>query len=131
MAFTAFSTVSKLALAAAATCLVVSGCTVSSGVPGLPDVKLVVPDSPAKVACRQYAQAFNDGTTKEAITAGLNTAQSTAFAAGADDTEAREIADAIDAVLTSTVVGTRQSLETANSRVIALCGNAGVTITME
>jgi hypothetical protein len=106
-----------------------SGCTMSSGIPGVPDVKFDVPDTSAQSACKQFARAFVDGTTRESITAGLQRAQGQAAAGG--DLESSNIAQAIDDVLANTVVGTQDSLYAAVDVVIAACSSAGINIEVE
>jgi hypothetical protein len=110
--------------------LVVSGCSFSTGIPGAPDVKVELPDSAAQQACRQYARAFIDGTDRATITAGVTAAQATA-ASDSGDADAQRIASAIDQFLTTTVVGTRESLDAANAAVFSACGDVGVNISFE
>lgn len=106
--------------------LAMGGCLAT---PGLPDVQIQIPDSPAEQACKDYANAFINGSTRESITAALQAARSGALASG--DVEAGQVAGAIDEVLANTVMGTAESLYAAHDRVAALCREAGVTITIE
>ena len=109
--------------------LAVGGCTVSSGIPGVPDVQLEVSNTTAQTACKQYAQAF-DGTDREGILAAVDAARATA-AGDAGDSDAQRVAAAIDQLLASTVMGTAESFAAAGDAVIAACRTAGVTITVE
>ena len=105
------------ALAGVPLTVVLSGCV---GVP------FVVQETPAREACERYAQSFIDGETREEIVNGVEAAFSVARAAS--DQEAKRIADAIDRVLTQSVIGTSESLALANDAVIRACDDAGVTI---
>jgi hypothetical protein len=107
-----------------------AGCTMSTGVPGVPDIEIVPQSSAAQDACREYATAFNENTTRETVTAAVEAAQRTA-AADTADPGAQNIAAAIDQVLTNTVMGTQETLAQANEDVLALCKDAGVNIVME
>lgn len=106
-----------------------SGCTMSPGIPGLPDIKLDVPDSAAQSACEAYARAWSLGTSRESILTGLENAQ--AIASGSNEDDATQVARAIDGVLANSVIGTQDSLYAANDNVIAVCDTAGVSITVE
>lgn len=106
-----------------------AGCSVSTGIPGVPDINLEIPDSNAQEACKEYARAFVEGTSRETIAKGLTNAQS--IAASGDDADSVSLAAAIDEVLANTIVGTQDSLYAANDVVLNICGNAGVNITME
>lgn len=96
-----------------------TGCGVSSE----------VSDSGSKEACTQYAMAFNEGTDRETITQGIEEAR--AIAASTDDAEAERLAEAIDQVLTLSIVGTNETFIAANDEVLRLCREAGVTISVE
>lgn len=117
-------------LALAGLGMAVSGCSFSTGIPGAPDVKVELPDSAAQQACREYAQAFIEGTDRATITAGVSAAQATA-AADSGDPDAQRIASAIDQFLTSTVMGTQESFTAANAAVIASCRDVGINISVE
>ena len=106
-----------------------SSCTMSSGIPGVPDIKLEASKSAAQSACEAYARAWSLGTTRESITTGLENAQTIASASGEDD--ANQVARAIDEVLATSVIGTQDSLYAANDNVIAVCGTVGVSIQVE
>lgn len=110
--------------------LALGGCTVSSGIPGVPDVRLDVPDTAAQTACKQFAQGVIDNTTREGMTADIDAARATA-AADTGDADAQRVATAIEQFLVSTVMGTQQSFEAATNEVIAACGKAGINISVE
>ena len=118
------------AIALAVGGLAVGGCTVSSGVPGVPDVQLEVSNTTAQTACMQYAQAFIDETDREGILAAVDAARATA-AGDTGDADAQRVAAAIDQLLASTVMGTAESFAAAGDAVVAACRSAGVTITVE
>jgi hypothetical protein len=105
--------------------LLASGCAF-----GLPTPQIELDYSPAQEACKQYAEAFRDGTNRDTIIAGLERALATAKAATGDD-DAQTVASAIDALLTATVVGTNESVATANDEVISVCNAAGAPLKME
>ena len=109
--------------------LAVGGCTVSSGIPGVPDVQLEVSNTTAQTACKQYAQAF-DGTDREGILKAVDAARATA-AGDSGDADARRVAAAIDQLLASTVMGTEESFTAAGDAVVAACRTAGVILTGE
>lgn len=112
-----------------ASLFLLSGCAMSPGIPGLPDIKFDVPDSAAQSACKAYASAWSLGTTRGAILTGLENAEAIALA-GNDDDDAAQVALVIDGVLAMSVIGTQDSLSAANDRVIAVCGTVGVNIEM-
>jgi len=91
-------------------------------------VSFVAQDTPAQEACKEYAQAFIDGESREAITAGMERAVSTARGSSSNDAQA--VAAAIETVLTQSVIGTNESLAQANDQVIRACDSAGVTMEM-
>ena len=108
--------------------LVLSTTLVSTGCFGR-GISLQVPDSPSKKACTQYAKAFNEGIDRESVTRGVNEAR--AMAASSDDADAQRLAQAIDQVLTLSIMGTEETFLAANDEVLRLCSEAGLSITME
>ena len=110
--------------------LAVGGCTVTTGIPGVPDVQLEVSNTTAQTACKPYAQAFVDGTDRKGILAAVDAARATA-AGDTGDADAQRVAAAIDQLLASTVMGTEESFAAAGDAVVAACRAAGVTITVE
>ena len=108
-----------VALGAAVVTFTLSSCT---------GVRFEVQDTPAQEACRGYAQALIDGGSREAVTAGMERALSTARSDSSN--ESRAVADAIEAVLTQSVIGTNDSVMQANDAVIRACDSAGVTLEM-
>ena len=42
-----------------------AGCTVSTGVPGAPDINIEVAEPAVKQACRDFGRAFADATTAD------------------------------------------------------------------
>lgn len=100
------------------------------GTPGIPSVKFTTESSPSQTACREYAQAFF-GTTRESVTSALEAARNKLVTQEQGDSAATSLVTAIDDVLVNSVVGTNDSFLAANQRVINLCGQIGVNITME
>ena len=95
---------------------------------GCSGVRVEVQETAAQMACQEYAQALINGGSREAVTAGMERALSTARS---DSTsEAQSVANAIEAVLTQSVMGTNESVMQANDRVIRACDGAGVTLEM-
>jgi len=119
-----------LLVLAAMSLLGLGGCTISTGVPGVPDVEFEVPDSAGQAACKQFAQAIINNTTREGMTADVDAARATAATDPADP-EAQRVAAAIQEFLFSIVAGTPESFEAATNEVIASCRNAGVNISVE
>jgi hypothetical protein len=109
--------------------LLLGGCSISTGIPGAPDVHLVPAESTSFKACRQYGEALRDGTSRAEIIAVLRGAQALAESA-TDDTDAKALADAIDHVLTESSMGTKAGAEIANERVMSLCREAGINMVM-
>lgn len=92
-------------------------------------ISVQAPDSPSKRACTQYAMAFNEGTDRESVTRGVDEAR--AIAARSDDSDAQQLAQAIDQVLTLSIMGTEETFLAANDEVLRLCRAAGVSISIE
>ena len=101
------------------TALVTSSCT---------GVRFEAQSTAAQDACRDYAQALIDGGSREAVTAGMEGALSTARSD--PSSEAQAVADAIEALLTQSGIGTNESVLQANDAVIRACESAGVTLEM-
>lgn len=117
-------------LLAALAALSLAGCAASSGIPGVPDVKFEVVDTAAQAACKQFARAIIDNTTREGMTADVDAARATA-AADTMDAGAKRVASAVEQFLIASVAGTPESFDAATNEVIASCESAGVTITVE
>jgi hypothetical protein len=94
-------------------------------------VRVEVSDTPAQQACKGYAQALIDasnGASKETATADIERALSVALNDSSE--ESRAVADAIQSLLTESVMGTNESVIQANDAVIRACGGAGVSMEM-
>lgn len=109
----------RVLVAASAGGIALTGCS---------GVRFEVQETPAQEACQQYAQALIDGGSREAVTAGMERALSTARSSSSDESQA--VATAIEAVLTQSVIGTNESVMQANDRVIRACDSAGITLEM-
>ena len=93
---------------------------------GCSGVRFEVQETPAQEACQEYAQALINGGSREAVTAGMERALSTARS---DSTsEAQAVANAIETMLTQSVIGTNESLMQAVDGVVQACDDAGVTL---
>lgn len=110
----------------AMTPIVIAAC----GAPGIPSVKFTTESTPSQTACREYAQAFY-GTTRESITSALEAARNKLVTQEQGDSAATSLVTAIDDVLVNSVVGTDESFLAANDRVINLCSQKGINITVE
>lgn len=106
--------------------LLLSAC----GLSGAPAVRLSSPTTASQTACEEYAKSFY-GTTRESITSALEATRSKLASQSQGDTAATSLLTAIDDVLVNSVVGTNESFLAANDRVIRLCSDIGVTITVE
>jgi flagellar motor component MotA len=91
-------------------------------------VRFETQSTPAQDACRDYAQALIDGGSREEVTAGMEQALSTARSD--PSSEAQAVGDAIEALLTQSVIGTNESVLQANDGVLRACASAGVTLEM-
>ncbi len=100
------------------------------GIPGTPTVRLSAPETPSQTACAEYARSFY-GTTRESITSALEAARKKLASQSQGDTTATNLLTAIDDVLVNSAVGTNESFLAANDRVIRLCSDIGVNITVE
>lgn len=105
-----------------------SGCTVSTGVPGAPDIEIGVSDSQIKQACRDFARAFADARTADEMRANMTPAYEAAEEAAQEDPAAQRVAQAMGSFLIST---SRSDAESAMNRVMEACGDVGITMTYE
>lgn len=111
-------------------CILASTLMTACGLPGSPSVRLEAPSSPGQTACEEYAQSFV-GTTRDGLTSELEVVRAKLTSQSQSDPSTTDLLRAFDDVLVILSGGTYESFLTANDRVIRVCSDVGVKITVQ
>ena len=99
------------------------GCTVSTGVPGVPDVEFVPSSSAIQTVCRDFGRDMGTVNSTEALLDAIFVAEAAAVDAARDDPNASSVAESLQGVLSTT---SKAEIELAITDVMAACTEVGV-----
>ena len=103
------------------------GCTVSTGLPGVPDVEIVPSYSAIQTVCRDFGRDMGSVNSAEDLLDAILVAEAEAEAgavdATRDDPSARSVVQSLQGVLSTT---SKAAVESAMADVMAACTEVGV-----
>ena len=104
------------------------GCTVSTGVPGVPDVDIVPSSSAIQTVCRDFGRDLGRVSSTEELLDAIVVAEAAAADAAMDDPGARSVVESLQGVLSTT---SKAAVEIAITDVMAACTDVGVPMSWE
>lgn len=104
------------------------GCTVSTGVPGVPDVDIVPSSSAIQTVCRDFGRDLGRVSSTEELLDAIVVAEAAAAGAAMDDPGARSVVESLQGVLSTT---SKAGVEIAITDVMAACTDVGVPMSWE
>jgi len=99
------------------------GCTVSTDVPGVPDVEIVPSSSAIQTVCRDLGRDLGRVNSTEALLDVIVVAEAAAVDAAMDDSGAQSVAASLQSVLNTT---SKAAVESAITDVMEACTEVGV-----
>ena len=99
------------------------GCTVSTGVPGVPDVEIFPSSSAIQTVCRDFGRDLGRVNSTEALLDAIVVAEAAAVDAAMDDSGAQSVAASLQSVLNTT---SKAAVESAITDVMEACTEVGV-----
>ena len=101
------------------------GCTVSTGLPGVPDVEIVPSYSAIQTVCRDFGRDMGSVNSAEDLLDAILVAEAEAGAVDAtrDDPSARSVVQSLQGVLSTT---SKAAVEIAMTDVMTACTEVGV-----
>ncbi len=99
------------------------GCTVSTGLPGVPDVEIVPSYSAIQTVCRDFGRDMGSVNSAEDLLDAILVAEAGAVDAPRDDPSARSVDESLQGVLSTT---SKAAVESAMTDVMAACTEVGV-----
>jgi len=99
------------------------GCTVSTGLPGVPDVEIVPSYSAIQTVCRDFGRDMGSVNSAEDLLDAILVAEAAAVDAARDDPSARTVVESLQGLLSTT---SKAAVESAMADVMAACTEVGV-----
>jgi len=101
------------------------GCTVSTGLPGVPDVEIVPSYSAIQTVCRDFGRDMGSVNSAEDLLDAILVAEAAAVDAARDDPSARTVVESLQGLLSTT---SKAAAESAMTDVMAECTEVGVPV---